>query len=110
MALMKRGEVWWVNFDPSIGGEIRKTRPAVIVSNDSSNTHMNRVQVIPATSKTDRLYPCEAYITVEKQRSKAMADQIMTVSKERLLEKIGMLPHETILDINHILKVQLGLL
>ena len=107
---MKRGEVWWVNFEPSIGGEIRKTRPAVIVSNDSSNTHMNRVQVIPTTSKTGRLYPCEAYITVQKQRSKAMADQIMTVSKERLLEKISMISHETMLDINHILKVQLGLL
>jgi mRNA interferase MazF len=110
MGWMKRGEVWWVNFDPSVGGEIKKTRPAVIVSNDSSNRHMNRVQVIPTSSKTGKLYPCEAYITVEKQPSKAMADQIMTVSKECLLDKIGMLPQETMLDINHVLKVQLGLL
>jgi len=107
---MKRGEVWWVNFDPSLGGEIRKTRPAVIISNDSSNLHMNRVQVIPATSKIGKLYPCEAYVTVQNQRSKVMADQIMTVSKKRLLSRIEMLPHETLLDINHILKVQLGLL
>jgi mRNA interferase MazF len=107
---MKRGEVWWVNFEPSIGGEIKKTRPAVIISNDSSNLHMNRVQVIPTTSKTSKLFPCEAFVIIKGQRSKAMADQIMTVSKGCLSEKIDMLSHETMLDINRILKVQLGLL
>jgi mRNA interferase MazF len=107
---MKRGEVWWVNFDPSLGGEIKKTRPAIIVSNDSSNKHMNRVQVIPTTASTGKLYPCEAYVTVKKKTSKAMADQIMTVSKKRLMDKIETLSEEEMMDIQHILKVQLGLL
>ena len=62
MWLMKRSEVWWVNFDPSVGGEIRKKRPAVIISNDSANKFLNRVQVVPLTGKTGRFYPSEALV------------------------------------------------
>jgi mRNA interferase MazF len=106
---MKRGELWSVDFEPSIGGEIRKIRPAVIVSHDAANRNLNRVQVVPLSSKTDKLYPSEAYVGVGSQLSKAMADQIATVSKRRLRSKLGTLSLEDMAEIERIVKLQLGI-
>ena len=106
---MNRGEVWWINFEPSIGGEIRKKRPAVIMSNDSANKYLNRVQVVPLTSKVDRVYPGEALIDLEGRPNKAMADQLTTVSKLRLISRIGKLPAREIQKVERAVKTQLAL-
>lgn len=106
---MKRSEVWWVNFDPSVGGEIKKKRPAVIVSNDAANKFLNRVQVVPLTSKTGYLYPSEAAVVLAGKKSKAMADQLATVSKVRLYKRAGILSKEDMLKVSEAIKVQLDI-
>jgi mRNA interferase MazF len=110
MWLMKRGEVWWVDFDPSVGGEIRKRRPGVIVSNDAANLHLNRVQVVPLTSNVSKLYPSEAYVDLLGERRKAMADQLTTVSKQRLSERVGALSQSDMIQLERAIKTHLALL
>ncbi len=106
---MKRREVWWVNFDPSIGGEIKKKRPAVIISNDASNKFLNRVQVVPLTSKTERIYPSEAVVILQGEERKAMADQVATVSKTRLFRRADILSQEDMRKIEEAIKIQLDI-
>ena len=106
---MRRGDVWWVNFEPAVGGEVRSQRPAVIVSNDAANKHLNRVQVVPITTTVDRLYPSEAYVTVRGKKHKAMADQLTTVSKARLQNRVGRLNKSDLDAVEQAIRVQLEL-
>ena len=106
---IERGEVYWVNFEPSLGGEIKKTRPAIVLSNNAANTHLNRVQVVPITSNTDRLYPGEAYVILNTEKRKAMADQLTTVSKQRLGAKIGLLSEDDLNRLEIAVLLQLGI-
>ena len=106
---MLRGEVWWIEFDPAVGSEIRKTRPGVIVSNNSANRNLSRVIVVPLTGNTERLYPGEARVSVNGKNSKAMADQIMTADKVRLKSRIDALSKADLNAVDLALRVQLAL-
>ncbi len=106
---MTRGEVWWVAFDPSVGGEIQKTRSAVIVSNDSANALLNRLQVVAISSQVNRIYAAETIVLLNGQTRKVMADQLTTVSKLRVGSKVGELSDADMAKVDRVIKFQLGL-
>lgn len=106
---MRRGEVWWAAIEPTVGGEIGKTRPAIIISNDRSNARNNRVQIVPVTSNTRRVYPFEALVTVDGDLSKAVADQIRTVDKSRLQGFMGRIGDAELRAVEDAVRLQLDL-
>jgi mRNA interferase MazF len=106
---MNRGDVWWIDFKGTIAGEVRKPRPGVIVSNDIANRHLNRVQIVPLSTKVERLYPSEAVVNVRGKPHKAMADQVTTASKARLRNRVGRLSKRDLDAVERALRIQLGL-
>jgi mRNA interferase MazF len=104
----KRGEVWWVAFDPSVGGEIQKTRPALVISNNAANAALNRLIVVPITSQIAKVYPGQAIITLNGEQRKAMADQLTTSSKKRLRTKLGELSASDIAGVEDAILLHLG--
>lgn len=106
---MKRGEVWWVEFDPAVGSEIRKTRPAVIISNDAANRNLSRVVVIPITSNAERQYPGEALVTLNGELRKVMADQIMAADKTRLKGQLGTLSKADVTATEEAIRIHFGM-
>jgi mRNA interferase MazF len=106
---LKRGEVYWLAFDPSVGGEIQKTRPAVIVSNDAANQALNRTLVVPLSSQTARVYPGEALVQLNGEPRKAMADQLTTASKQRFRSRLGQISPQDMERIEGAILLQLGM-
>lgn len=96
-------------FEQTHGGEIRKRRPAVIVSNDSANKHLNRLQVVPLSGPTDHTYPSEAPVKIKGKVRKAMADQLITVGKRRLTDRFGRPAPRDLLLVEQAIRTRLGL-
>jgi mRNA interferase MazF len=105
----RRGDVYWVNLDPVVGSEIRKTRPAVIVSNDSCNRYGTRVVVLPITSNVESLYPGEAIVEVKGKQGRALGDQIRSIDKSRLKARAGRLTAEEMSRVEEALAITLDL-
>jgi mRNA interferase MazF len=92
-----------------VGGEIQKTRPAVVLSNDAANAALNRVVVIPITRQTAKVYPGEALVTLNGERCKAMADQIATASRQRLKNRLGELSRADVMAVEDAVLLQLAI-
>ena len=105
----QRGDVYWVNLDPVVGTEIRKTRPAVVVSNDSCNRYGTRVVVLPITSNVTSLYPGEAMVSVKGQPGRALGDQIRSIDKRRLKARAGVVSTDEMVRIDEALAITLAL-
>jgi mRNA interferase MazF len=105
----KRGDVYWVTLDPTVGSETKKTRPCVIISNDAQNKKSLGVIIAPITSQVKAVYPFESKVSINGKDGKAMLDQIKTVDKQRLGQKMCALDFVTMLKIDTALKVSLAL-
>jgi mRNA interferase MazF len=104
-----RGDVYWVNLDPTIGTEIKKTRPAVVVSNDACNRYGARIVVVPVTSNVTTLYPGEAQVFITKRESRVLGDQLRSIDKARLGKRIGRLSREDLAKVDEALRITLDL-
>jgi mRNA interferase MazF len=108
-----RGEIYWVNLDPTVGTEIAKRRPALVISNDIGNEHSPRVIAAPiSTLRTERRFPFEVSIPTGEgglsQTSKVLLSQIRTVDKRRLDRYVGKLPPERILEVDEAIRLSLS--
>ncbi len=120
MSFPQRGEIYWVNLDPTVGSEIAKTRPALIISNNIGNKHADRVIVAPiSSSNTGKVYPFEVLLQASEvstrpsegglsQRSKVLLDQIRAVDKSRLGNRIGTLKSKQIKEVNRAIRLSLA--
>lgn len=105
----RRGEVHWVALDPTIGTEVRKTRPAVVISNDSANAFGSRIVVLPVTSNVSSLYPGEAQVQVAGKPARVLGDQIRSIDRRRLRGRIGRLSREELQAVEEAVRITLDL-
>ena len=101
--MIRRGDVFLVKLDPTVGSETGKTRPAIVVQNDLANRSSPTVTVIPISSTTDRFFPFQIRIPAGEgglsRESKALCEQVRTVARERLIQCLGQLTTERMKEI-----------
>ncbi len=112
--MIRRGEIWFAALDPTIGSKIRKRRPVVIVSNDANNRAAGVVTVVPLTSNVERVFPFEVLLPARAtgldRDSKACAQQVRTISKQRLApRRAGVVPPVALAALDDTLRLHLGL-
>ena len=109
---IKRGEIWLINLDPTVGHEIKKTRPALIIQNNIGNKYSTTTIIAPLTSqKTNRVYPYEVLIQNKGLacESKILLNHVRAIDKQRILKKLGFLNEEQMNQVNEAIKISLGL-
>lgn len=107
---LERYGVYWVNLDPVIGKEMAKTRPAVVVSDDAMNDHLDTVVVCPVTSRVHPRWPSRVAANVRGRQAEVAVDQIRTIAKQRLGEQIDVLPDPVAAGVRHVITVMYGIL
>ena len=105
----KRGDIYWTELEPTRGGETKKTRPALIVSNDIGNELSSVVMIAPITSKIARVYPFEVKTVVDGKDAKIMLNQCRAVDKSRLGQKMGTIDTHTLQEVVTAIKVVFGI-
>ena len=109
----KRGETWLVNLDPTVGAEIRKIRPALVISNDINNRYADTVTLLPISDRGEKVYPFEFALPARlcglSKDSKVKCQQIRTVDKSRLIKKLGAIGPQELLSIEQALLIHLGI-
>jgi mRNA interferase MazF len=115
---MRRGEVYLVNLDPTLGSEAAKQRPAVLVSNDAANRAAERddrgvVTIVPITSNVSRVYPFQVLLRTGEgglnAKSKAQAEQVRSVDVSRLGRRLGTVAPATLRQLDDALRLHLSL-
>jgi mRNA interferase MazF len=115
---MRRGDIHAVDLDPARGSEANKRRSAIIVSNDAANATAGRlgrgvITVVPVTSNVERIYPFQVLVPAAEtgldRDSKAQAEQVRSVSVERVGDRLGVVPYAIMLEIDQALRLHLGL-
>jgi mRNA interferase MazF len=107
--LPRRGEVYWVNLDPTVGSEINKKRPCLIVSNDLINEVSNIITVAPITSKLKKIYPCEVKGVFGKKAGKILLQQCRAIDKSRLGGKFDDLDFDVMSRVDEAIRITFGL-